>query len=68
MLFGTCDWDNKRKGAYSRKGEKKHSLTINCVCAKLREWEEQQACWESQKDELEQRVEYGAERVDKLEK
>lgn len=44
------------------------ALTIHCVCAKLRKWEEQQACWESQKDELEQRVEYGAERVDKLEK
>lgn len=44
------------------------ALTIHCVCAKLREWEEQQACWESQKDELEQRVEFGAERVDKLEK
>lgn len=50
------------------KRKEKNSLTINCVCAKLREWEEQQACWESQKDELEQRVEYGAERVDKLEK
>lgn len=52
------------------KKEKRLALTIHCVCvcAKLRKWEEQQACWESQKDELEQRVEYGAERVDKLEK
>lgn len=36
--------------------------------AKLKAWEEQQACWESQKNELVQRVEDEAEKVDKIEK
>ncbi|KAM9349944.1 uncharacterized protein ABDE67_009664 [Symphorus nematophorus] len=35
---------------------------------KLKALEEQQACWESQKEELEQRVEDGEEKADKLEK
>lgn len=39
-----------------------------CVSSKLRAWEEQQACWESQKTELEQRVEDGEDKADKLEK
>lgn len=38
------------------------------VCAKLKAWEEQQADWESQKIELEQRAEDGEEKADKLEK
>lgn len=38
------------------------------MSAKLKAWEEQQACWESQKNELEQRVEDGEEKADKLEK
>lgn len=36
--------------------------------AKLKAWEEQQACWESQRNELVQRVEDEAEKVDKIEK
>lgn len=36
--------------------------------AKLKAWEERQACWESQRNELEQRVEDEAEKVDKIEK
>lgn len=39
-----------------------------CVPAKLKAWEELQACWESQRNELEQRVEDEAEKVDKIEK
>ncbi|XP_070829388.1 neurabin-1-like isoform X2 [Chaetodon trifascialis] len=35
---------------------------------KLKALEEQQACWESQKNELEQKVEDGEEKADKLEK
>ncbi|XP_073346657.1 uncharacterized protein [Pagrus major] len=35
---------------------------------KLRALEEQQACWESQKEELEQRAEDGEEKADKIEK
>ncbi|TNM97822.1 hypothetical protein fugu_014068 [Takifugu bimaculatus] len=35
---------------------------------KLKAWEEQQACWESQRNELVQRVEDEAEKVDKIEK
>ncbi|KAM9323163.1 uncharacterized protein KZ484_021281 [Pholidichthys leucotaenia] len=35
---------------------------------KLKSWEEQQSCWENQKAELEQRVEDGEEKADKLEK
>lgn len=38
------------------------------VPAKLKAWEERQACWESQRNELEQRVEDEAEKVDKIEK
>lgn len=38
------------------------------MSAKLKALEEQQACLESQKDELEQRVEDGEEKADKLEK
>lgn len=35
---------------------------------KLKAWEEQQACWESQRNELEQRVEDEVEKVEKVEK
>ncbi|KAK5859807.1 hypothetical protein PBY51_021331 [Eleginops maclovinus] len=35
---------------------------------KLKAWEEQQAHWQDQKDELEQRVQDGEEKADKLEK
>ncbi|XP_032386913.1 neurabin-1 isoform X2 [Etheostoma spectabile] len=35
---------------------------------KLKAWEKQQACWESQRMELEQRVEDGEDKADKLEK
>lgn len=34
----------------------------------MKAWEEQQACWESQRNELEQRAEDEAEKVDKIEK
>lgn len=34
----------------------------------MKAWEEQQECWESQRNELEQRVEDEAEKVDKIEK
>lgn len=36
--------------------------------SQLKAWEEQQACWESMKLELEQRVEDGEGKADKLEK
>uniref|UniRef100_UPI0037E7089B neurabin-1-like n=1 Tax=Semicossyphus pulcher TaxID=241346 RepID=UPI0037E7089B len=36
--------------------------------AKLKAWQEREACWESQRAELEQRVEDGEEKADKLEK
>lgn len=38
------------------------------MSVQLKSWEEQQGCWESQKNELEQRVEDGEEKADKLEK
>lgn len=38
------------------------------MSAKLKAWEEQQACWESLRIELEQRVEDGEDKADKLEK
>ncbi|XP_042285839.1 neurabin-1-like isoform X2 [Thunnus maccoyii] len=41
---------------------------LQCAREKLKAWEEQQACWDSLKLELEQRVEDGEEKADKLEK
>lgn len=38
------------------------------MSAKLKAWEERQECWESQRNELEQRVEDEVEKVDKIEK
>lgn len=38
------------------------------MSAKLRALEELQACWESQKEELEQRAEDGEEKAEKIEK
>lgn len=46
----------------------KCNLFFYGLSAKLKESEEQQACWESQKDELEQRVQDGDEKAEKLEK
>lgn len=34
----------------------------------MKSWEEKRACWESQKQELEQKVEDGEEKAEKLEK
>ncbi|KAM7400864.1 hypothetical protein PAMA_005176 [Pampus argenteus] len=44
------------------------SLEMDRTSRKLKEWEEHQACWETLKLELEQRVEDGEEKADKLEK
>lgn len=44
------------------------NLFSHCLPAKLKAWEEQQACWDSQRSDLEQRVEDGEEKAEKLEK
>ncbi|KAJ4936837.1 hypothetical protein JOQ06_001423 [Pogonophryne albipinna] len=41
---------------------------LHCAREKLKEWEEQQAHWQDQRDELEQRVQDGEDKADKLEK
>lgn len=71
--FGTCDVNVKGTYCFLFKlnvliKKNIHNLLFYCMCAKLKAWKEQRACWESQKDELEQRVEDGEEKADKLEK
>ncbi|XP_034051975.1 neurabin-1-like isoform X3 [Gymnodraco acuticeps] len=41
---------------------------LHCAREKLKEWEEQQAHWQDQRDELEQIVQDGEDKADKLEK
>lgn len=41
---------------------------VSRLPVKLKAWEEQAACWDSQRNELEQRVEDEVEKVDKIEK
>ncbi|KAM3865972.1 uncharacterized protein ACN63O_009616 [Diretmus argenteus] len=55
---------------YQQLQSKLQSRTVQLHQArrKLKLWEEQQACWESHRAELEQRVEDGEEKAEKLEK
>lgn len=46
---------------------KKQHYILLCV-SQLKAWEEHQACWETLKVELEQRVEDGEDKADKLDK
>ncbi|XP_034742857.1 neurabin-1-like isoform X2 [Etheostoma cragini] len=68
VLFGLDNYQISLK--YQQLQSKLRNRTTQLLHAreKLKAWEKQQACWESQRMELEQRVEDGEDKADKLEK